>query len=314
MKLAVLAVLVASSARADDGFLHDLAHAARTKVDAAAAAHAPAIVPPKRIDVHYAAKRIGSIDLGAPVLALVAADLDGDHKAELYAVTAREVIAIGVAPRVHELGRGAFSGEPAVPRPRDDVGAAIVEGGAVIASSSRWTRTLRITWQAGALHFDASDPAFALCPGEHAQLAPGRNYFGTGATAYFGVRCAELVDGKGAPLHARAELSTANKLAVAAGELHGEYPNVGVAFDVADLDRDGTPEVIFAAAGAPGDPDIVRIVALGEGIKHEKLKKTFPAGGVAAIAVGDLDGDGALDVIAAVRLYGAPKVELWRLN
>jgi hypothetical protein len=314
LKWALAALVIASSARADDGFLHDLAHAARAKIDAAAAAHAPATVPPKRIEVHYRAQRIGSIDLGAPLIALAAADLDGDRKTELYAVTSREVIAIGVAPRIHELARAAFSGDPAVPRPRDDIGAAIVENGAVIASSSRWTRTLRVTWQGGALHADASDPAFALCPGERAQLAPGRNFFGAGATAYFGVRCAELVDAQGAPLHARAELSTGNKLAVTAGELHGEYPNAGVAFAVADLDRDGTPEVIFSAAGAPGDSDIVRIVALGDDIKHEKLKKTFVAGGVAAIAVGDLDGDGAPEVIAAVRLYGAPKVDLWRLN
>jgi hypothetical protein len=36
-------------------------------------------------------------------------------------------------------------------------------------------------------------------------------------------------------------------------------------------------------------------------------------GGVAAIAAADLDGDGDLEVVAAVRLVGAARIDLWFL-
>jgi hypothetical protein len=57
-----------------------------------------------------------SFDLGAPLVALTAADLDGDGKPELYAVTSREVVAIALprarcegarARRVHRRARDA---------------------------------------------------------------------------------------------------------------------------------------------------------------------------------------------------------------
>jgi hypothetical protein len=207
-----------------------------------------------------------------------------------------------------------------VPAPRDVVGTAIVDGQAVIAAVSSWARELRVSWHAKSLRADVGELAFAVCPGDRAQLVPGRNFF---AGNVFGVRCRELVDVGGYPQRARAELSTAGKLSILLQNCDSggcrdagryDYPRVGVAFELADVDRDGTPEVIFAGAGAPGDPDELRVVTLGDDEKHAKLKKTFPAGGVAGIAVGDVDGDGALDVIVAVRLVGATRVDLWRLN
>ena len=326
---AALVIVLVGSARADDGhgFMHRLAAEVRARLGDAAAARRPALVPPVPVAVHWKAQRSGALDLGAPLVAMVGADLDGDGKGELYAVTAREVIAIGFAAgRPKELGRVAFAGDPAVPAPRDVVGAAIVDGNAVIATVSSWARGLRVTWRGGQLVADPGEPGFALCAGEQAQLEPGKNFFGSGASVIYAARCRrDLVDAQGHPLHVRAELAVTGKLDVsvetcAAGgapcepAVHHAYADVGVAFELADVDRDGTPEVIYAGAGAPGDPDTVRVVALGADAKQARLRKTFTAGGVAGLAVVDVDGDRVQDVFAAVRLVGSTRVDLWRLD
>jgi len=224
------------------------------------------------------------------------------------------------------IGRIAFAGDRAMPAPRDVVGTAIVDGTTVIASVSSWTRSLRVHWSGKTLVGDPGEPGFALCPGEVVQLAPGRNYFGDAQTGRYGAACTQgMVDAEGHPLRIRADLSVANRLDVAVERCvatglgctagtHYEYPNVGVAFAVGDVDRDGTPEVIYAAAGAPGDPDILRIHSFGDDERKPKLKKQFAAGGIAGIAITDVDRDGIDDVVAAVRLVGSARADLWRLE
>ena len=100
---------------ADPGYLARLASAVRARLDAAAAAHVARPAPPVPLAIRWRPQKLGSLDLGAPVVAVAAADLDGDGKAELYLVTSREVTAVAIAGRVHKLGHVSFSGEPAVP-------------------------------------------------------------------------------------------------------------------------------------------------------------------------------------------------------
>jgi hypothetical protein len=122
-------------------------------------------------------------------------------------------------------------------------------------------------------------------------------------------------------LRVRGTLGLTGKLDLAVARCDGDVcqrtsdvtiAKAGTAFEVADLDRDGRPEVVFASANAPGEPDDVRVVTLGEDERKTKLKKAFSAGGVAALAVGDFEG--APTIIAAVRLVGSTRVDLWRLN
>lgn len=312
-------------AHVDDGYLARLATAVRSRLDDAAQAHVTRLVPPVPIAVKWKPQKLGALDLGAPLVAVAAADLDGDGKAEVYLVTSLEVIAVAIAGRrIHTLGRVAFTGEPAVPAPRDPVGTAVIDGNAVIAAASPWARDLRIEWVHGALTARHGPGGFVVC-GDRLQLAPGRNHFREAGAALFGARCrADLTDAAGAPLRVRGELALSGALEVvvercAAGGLacrqaaSYQYKDVGVAFDLADVDRDGTPELIASSASAPGDADTVRVIPLGSPAARAVFKKTFN-GGVAGVVVADGDGDGVAEVVAVVRLAGATRVDLWRLN
>jgi hypothetical protein len=322
-------VLVATTANAD-GFFHHLGDELGQRLAELDVARGPQLVPPTPVAVAWHPQKLGpSLDLGEPLLALAAGDLDGDGRAELYAVTTREVIALSVTGnRVRELGRVAFVGEPAPHRPRDPVGAVVIDGKRVIASASTFAHPLDVHWRGKTLVGDprkSSKSGIVLCAGDVAQLTPGRDYFGDGATASYGTRCRDdLTSPDGHPLHIRAELSIANKLDVTVerceadgnGCVHAAdvtFTHVGVGFELADLDRDGQPEVVFAGAGAPGEPDELRVVTLGDDEHKAKLRKSFTAGGVAAIAVGDLERKGPV-VVAAVRLDGSTRVDLWRMN
>jgi len=325
-QLLAAALVVAGTApvRAGDGYLARLAAAVGERLDALAAARAPRLVPPVPVRVAWRPIRLGSLDLGAPLAALAAADLDGDGKAELYLVTSREVIAVGVAGKLRELGRVAFTGEPAVPASRDVVGTAVIDGTAVIAAVSAWAKDLRVEWHGKALTARHGAGGFDVC-GDRLQLAAGRNHFREGSAALFGARCRDdLTDPAGAPLHIRGELSVAGALEVTVArcvpggtDCHpaGTYQirDVGVAFEIADVDRDGVPDVVVSSASAPGDADSVRVIPLGAPAGKPTFKKLFK-GGVAGLAVADGDGDGVPEVIAVVRLAGSPRVDLWRLD
>jgi hypothetical protein len=306
-----------------DGYLGRLASAVRARLDEAAAAHVARPVPPVPVAVKWKPQKLGSLDLGAPIVAVAAADLDGDGKAELYVVTGRDVIVASLAGKLREQGRVAFGGEPAVPAPRDLVGTAVVDGTALVASVSAWARDLRVQWDGKSLSATPGVGGFRVC-GERWQLQPGRNYFREGPAALFGARCRELVDAAGAPLRVRGELSLTGALDVVVERCGADgnvcrpaasyrYKDVGVAFEIADVDRDGTPDVIASTASAPGDADAVRVIALGAPAGKPMFKKSFN-GGVAGIAVADGDGDGVPEVIAVVRLAGATRVDVWRLD
>jgi hypothetical protein len=138
---------------------------------------------------------------------------------------------------------------------------------------------------------------------------------------FYGQRCRDEVPlAEGVPARVVARLGVAGPLQVTVQPRcesgcpprRHEVTGVGVAFDVGDVDRDGRVDVAYAGAGAPGDPDAVRVVPVTDP-RRTLFRRAF-TGGVAAVALVDLDGDGAAEVIAAVRLPGSPRVDLWRLN
>lgn len=320
--VAALVCVAAGPARADRGTFARLANEAQHALARSIAARSPKLAPPVPIKISWRAVRIGSIDVGGPLVALGAADLDKDGKAELYAVTTREVVAIGVANRkAAELGRVAYTGAVAVPASRDPVGTIAVENGQVVASTSAWDVELRVSRSGGALAAQLGSAGSLVCPGERLVRVPGRNHFGDLQQPLYGVRCADLVDPLGASIKVRGALiGTRLEVTIERCTQTGclpvakyELDKYGAAFAVADVDRDGKPEVIVTGAGAPGDADAVKVITLGGDEKKGLFRRTFN-GGVVGVVVADGDGDGAAEVIAAVRLAGATRVDLWRLD
>lgn len=310
----------------DNTVVREWIERARADIEAAAIANAVK-VPPVPIKVTWKPKRLAAIDVGAPVLTMVAGDLDGDRKAELYAVTETEVVAFDVgAKTVTERARAPLPADPPARRPRDPVATALIVAGTppeldVMAS----TRALgaRYVLSGKALHQVGTLDAFPGCPGRSLALVPGRNHFGTRDAPIYAVRCRDdLVDATGGRLSVVAELGAGGALAITVTPMQGgatpaasiEVPDIGYAFDVADLDHDGAVELIASGGGAAGDDDVIKVLGItGTAWTRRPKQRKGYHGGVVAIAAADVDGDGADEVIGAVRFKNTDKVELWRL-
>lgn len=297
-----------------DDFLARLITSSRAEMAKLVAARAPELVPPVPVKVAWKPVRLGSLDLGGPLVTVEAGDLDGDGKGELYAVTQREVLAIGLDKKAKILARTAYSGEPSARLPRDLFGTAVIDNGALVAKCSGWASELRVSWSGKSLVGALGDAKAGnlVCKNERLLPVPGRNHFGDAANPIYDVRCRDVVDPEGKPLSLRATLA-AGKMIVTANDRTFELKDYGVAFALGDVDRDGKPEIVVTGAGAPGDPDAVKVVTLGGDEKKGLFRKTFQ-GGVAGVAVVDGDGNGVTEVIAVVRLVGSPRVDIWRLD
>jgi hypothetical protein len=289
---------------------------------------------PVPVIVKWNPRRIATLDVGGALGALIGADLDADRVPELYAVTDQAVIVYGLHGlarsgdgKVRELTRLPFRGAAAAIRPRDPVATVAVDAasGELMAGSSGYARSVRARWQAGALVVLEELEGLPLCGHQRGQLAAGRNYFTEAELAkesFYGERCRDelpLAEGGVARAVARLPLDGPLRVTVqprcdgaSCAPRQYELPGVGAAFDVGDVDRDGRIDVAYAGAGAPGDPDAVRVVPVADP-RRTLFRRAF-TGGVVAVALVDLDGDGAAEVIAAVRLPGSPRVDLWRLN
>ena len=304
--------------------------------DVASAEREPPPRPPVAVPVKWKARRVASLDLGAPLLALAAGDLDGDRRAEIVALTERHVVVLRPAGRgLGEVARAPLPADPASIRPRDAVGTLVVAGGEILARASTRGRGARWALAGKALRELGPLPAFPLCADVSAELAPGRNYFGGGGAdakellpAFYTARCRDgVVDRVGRAMRAQATVETGGGVAIAIETRCGardpactarrdvRLEGAGVAIELDDVDRDGTIELIVSGAGAPGDADAVAVWNIGEaGIAKKPVFRRGFSGGVVGLGSGDIDGDGDSDVLAAVRLAGARKVDLWVLD
>lgn len=339
--IAALAIVAPGLASADE-WSRALLDRAGVLLEEAAIARIPPLRPPTPVKVKWKAKKLGAVDLGAALVTLASGDLDGDGRVEVIAVTERDVIVLAPQGRraLAEVARAALPDAAASIQPRDPVATAVVvqEPTSIVLrvrSSTVGVEGL-YTYDGGKLARAAGDDRFSFCDGTHAQLARGRDYFdGTDEAPErrYAIGCAaDLVDPIGRAMSVDAVLGPAGALAIRAdvrcpksGDGSADcvarrdlaLAKVGTAFVIADVDRDGRPEVITSAASAPGDADKITVRTMpatgATFAKKAVFEKAF-TGGIGGVVAADVDGDGDTEVIAAVRLPGAERMDLWLLN
>jgi hypothetical protein len=89
----------------------------------------------------------------------------------------------------------------------------------------------------------------------------------------------------------------------------------GVTVAIADMDGDGTPEII-TGAGVSGGPHVRVLQLNGSGLTEIAGMYAYDvafSGGV-FVAAGDLDGDGVAELITGAGPGGGPHVRVWRLS
>jgi hypothetical protein len=297
---------------------------------------------PRRI---YFRQQKHALDLGAPLLALASGDVDADGEVELVALTTREIVVVAVADEsCRTETRLTLPGDPPAIKPRDPIGALLVADVTgdgvpeILARSSELDGGVVVGLRDGSLARQGSfadypavvlrDPGGAAHVGA-SRLSDGVNYFSKDAfdlsPAWKGFVAPALPERfltiEGLELPGRTLLGVVDE----AGELRLHeagaaapwvtIADVGAAFELADLDGDGDVEVIASSAKPPGDGDSLTIHSIAPDASARIVHRGSPLrGGVAAIASGDFDGDGWVDVIAAVRLVGATRSDLWILE
>jgi hypothetical protein len=326
--LFVAMTIASAPARADRGLVERWMKQIDDALAVASKARTPPLRPPVPVAVTWKPRRLASLGLGSPLLAIVAGDLDGDKRAEIYAVTETDVIVLDVAGRaLKERTRVALPEDPAAIRPREAVATAYIERDQLRVRASSRGRGGRYAWRGKALELVGTVDDYPVCTGRALSLVSGRNHFGAIGAPIHGVRCRDdLVDPSGAAQSIVAELGAGGALAVSvtprcppaatcAASAPVAVAAIGTAFAVADLDRDGKIEIVAAGAGAPGDKDAIKVLeANGSGFDKKPIYRKPFTGGVVAIAVGDVDGDGADEAIGVVRLPGVVRIDFWQLN
>lgn len=244
--------------------------------------------------------------LPAVPAALTLADVDGDKKAEVLALVGDAVWTWGADGKLR--ARADLSGAAARWPSREPFGSVSVSQDKLVAWSARREKAEAFQWQQGAWK--------ALGPVENVSAGPltltPRAGFASFAKefSWSGKQLSWPEPLQQVSLFASLALgvSPLGNAAVARGVAPTtQLGGVGSGTTLADLDADGTPEVVATSARTVGDADEVRVVALGAfesaQARNGQLvevpvtwSRKFEGRAIVA-ASGDLDGDGVDEVV-----------------
>lgn len=238
--------------------------------------------------------------------AMTVADVDGDKRAELIALVGDVLHTWSAEGKLRsrvELS-GALSPHPT----REPFGWLSFANGRVVAWSSRRERPEQFTWQGGA--FRSSGPADTVTVGPLV-LTPRPGFASFAREVTWASRALTWPE----PL---TQIALFGALGLGVGPTgnaaisRGQAPTtllagIGCGSTLADLDADGTPEVVVTSSRFTGDGDEVRVLALGAfesaQARGGNVAEATAAwqkkleGRVLFAAPGDLDGDGVDEVV-----------------
>ncbi len=251
------------------------------------------------------------------ISAIAIGDVDGSGTASLLAIS--DGTAIRFTWRgdgLREASRVGIIDEAALSRPRRTVAqVAIVDKGRSLVRSSFAARTLVIDRKMAVF---AEAESFPLAGGRvRCPIEPGVDWFARARCDRERERLPErfIAVASGAGSAEREILATvddANVLTVFSAKSGPAQIAEGVGTQVIVLERDGRSWIVASEATRLGAPDGIDFRALDRGLAVERRIET-PAP-VKAFAIGDLDGDGRVEVAAIVRDARAGWTELWLID
>ncbi len=240
-------------------------------------------------------QQVASLDLPSPssplrprrvMGTLVLADTDGDGRAEVLARSSEQQQGAHLALVGKDLVvKGALTGYP------------------LLAGPGKAARLLAVGMPGKDMYDGtrlATDLA-AAAPNGKKKVTPPRRL----PAAFYSFKSVEVSMQKGGTRRHLGLVDTAGRLHLYAVQLSTPsliQAGAGVAFDLADLDDDGTLEVVLSGTDAPsaGDDRVVVRRFLGKRLSRVLWRSPRLGGPVTALTHGDLDGDGRLEVVAGV--------------
>jgi hypothetical protein len=290
---------------------------------------------PIDIDIRWQTRQIADFDFGAPVLAAQAVQLDGKGPEELVILTTTELIALsGIGsgrPDVVQrlaLGSGLAAAERWPRDPRGEIAMAMTAQGTELRVRSSAMATGARIPVALPLKIVGTFGGYPACGESTLKAVPGRALLvGTSAdlpAVLYAIRCGrDFFDRNGESQASRAVLDASGTLTLAVfGCQDGDCRKVlraqaiadaGTAFAVADIDRDGLPELVAAGGEAPGDTEKLTIYESRPDAWRTEHRVEVKLGAV-AVVIGQFDSDQELEVLSLHREFRTNPVELWLWN